>query len=97
MEDNQNTMKRVIIRWATTALVSGCAGLAGFALAGTAQADPEDVGGTSGRWCPGQELPLSGYPPHPKVWNMYMCHDWYTMYNADNDTWTVVEGIRPFA
>ena len=90
------TMKRVIAGLATTMLMSGCAGMTGLALASTVRADP-DSDGTSGRWCPGQPLPLTSYPPHPKVWQMDFCHDWYTLYNADNGTWTVVEGIRPFA
>lgn len=72
-----------------------CATVCGLALAGPAQAAP-DPGGGAGRWCPGQELPLSGYPPHPKVWRMDVCHDWYSIYNAANGTWSVVEGLPPF-
>jgi len=77
-------------------LVSGCAGLAGVALASTAQADP-DLGDASGRWCPGQQIPLTGYPPHPVVWKMNICHDWYTIYNDRLDTWAVIEGKPPLA
>lgn len=78
------------------ALVPGCAGPASFTSAGTAHADP-DLGGTSGRWCPGQEVPLTGYPPHPVVWKMTVCHEWYTIYNDRNDTWAVIEGKPPLA
>jgi hypothetical protein len=87
-------MKRVGL--VTMASVIACASAAGFASAGSAQAAP-DLGGGVGRWCPGQELPVSGYPPHPKVWQMDVCHDWYSIYNADNDTWSVVEGKPPFS
>jgi hypothetical protein len=76
--------------------MSGCVGLAGIAMASNASADP-DPGGPSGRWCPGQDLPLAVYPPHPKVWNKRVCHDWYSIFNSDNETWAVIEGIPPFS
>lgn len=73
-----------------------CVSVAGFTFAGSTHAAPDSLGGV-GRWCPGQELPVSGYPAHPKVWRMDVCHDWYSLYNVANGTWTVVEGIPPFA
>ena len=87
-------MKRVGLVFIASVFVS--ASVAGFASAGTVQAAP-DIGGGVGRWCPGQELPLSGYPQHPKVWRMDVCHDWYSIYNVANGAWAVVEGIPPFA
>lgn len=84
------------VAFVTMASVLACASAAGFGLTGSAQAAP-DLGGGVGRWCPGQDLPVSGYPPHPKVWRMDVCHDWYTIYNAANGTWTAVEGVPPFA
>jgi hypothetical protein len=86
-------MKLVIVGWAVAASVFG---LGGLALASTALADP-DPAGPSGRWCPGQALPMSGYPPHPKVWQMDVCHDWYSIWNLNNETWSVVEGTPEFS
>lgn len=87
-------MKRVGFGFMAAVFV--CATMAGFAFPGSAQAAP-DLGGGVGRWCPGQELPLSGYPSHPKVWRMDVCHDWYSIYNVANGTWSVVEGLPPVA
>lgn len=72
-----------------------CTSLAVFNSTASAQAAPD--GGGVGRWCPGQELPVSGYPPHPKVWRMDVCHDWYSIFNVANGTWTIVEGKPPLA
>lgn len=96
MRPDSKAIERIIMAVATTVVVSGCAGLAGIAMASNASADP-GPGGPSGRWCPGQDLPLTGYPPHPKVWNMRVCHDWYSILNSDNDTWAIIEGKPPFS
>ncbi len=41
----------------------------------------------------GERLPT----PPPKVWRMDVCHDWYSIFNVANGTWTIVEGKPPFA
>jgi hypothetical protein len=96
LRPDSKAIERIIMAVATTVVVSGCAGLADIAMATNASANP-DPGGPSGRWCPGQDLPLTGYPPHPKVWNMRVCHDWYSILNSDNDTWAIIEGKLPFS
>jgi len=68
-----------ISRLATTVLVCGGLGLAGFGLAaGTAQADP-----VAHQWCPGQRLPDDGTnpdgTPHVFTWDMNVCHTYYVV------------------
>lgn len=63
-----------ISRLAVAVLASGGVGLAGLGLAGgAAQADPG-----SGTWCPGQPLPYNG--PTDVVWDMTVCHTWYSVH-----------------
>ena len=89
------TMHR-ISRLATTVLVSGSLGLAGFGLAaGTAQADPfGHVGGncpsghTCGQWCPGESRTgLEGVK-----WDWSVCHNYVILSQGivDVDTGAVV-------
>lgn len=85
-------MRRAVVQLATSVLLCGAPGLAGFALANTAQADP---GSQTHRWCPGEPLPQTGYPSHPVVWPMHVCHDWYTIYDDRNDTMAVIQGEPP--
>ena len=70
-------MRREIVGLATTLLVSGGLGLAGFGLAaGTAQAWSGDNGGPY-QWCPGQTMNLPTGPGPTWVWDMHVCHTWY--------------------
>jgi len=70
--NNLTYMKRGIVGFATTVLVSGGLGLAGLGLAaGAAQADPYQPGGAPEQWCPGNALPAPDV-----VWDMSQCH-WY--------------------
>jgi hypothetical protein len=66
-------MKRLSVRLATTALVSGGLGLAGLGFAGTAQAFDGPH-----QWCPGQSMsPTQGGPGGEIVWDTNVCHTWY--------------------
>jgi hypothetical protein len=68
-------MKRVIVGFATTVLVSGGLGLAGLGLAAAAQADPavcNDLMCGPNRWCPG-----SASGPVNLNWDVHVCHTYY--------------------
>jgi hypothetical protein len=68
-------MKSTIVGFATALLVSGGSGLAGLEVAaGTAQAYTcNGIGVCSMQWCPGQTLPARDV-----VWDMSVCHDYYS-------------------
>jgi hypothetical protein len=77
-------MKRLIVRLATTVLVSGGLGLAGLALAGTAQAIPGWCPGDPPNWAPG------GPPGSSSVvhWDWNVCHNYHYASDGvvDDDT-----------
>jgi hypothetical protein len=92
MGDDPRFMKRLSVRLATTAVVSGGLGLAGLALAGPAAAFDGPH-----QWCPGQSLTANG-GPGPVAWDMNVCHTWYriggyatgnvsTTYGVPTDIW----------
>ena len=66
-----------IARLATTVAVTGAVAAAGLALAGTAQANPNQA--PANNWCPGQALPF------PMIrWDMNVCHTWYMVPGIGN-------------
>ena len=63
-------LKRII----AGSVLAGGVGVAGFGLAaGVAQAWPYGPF----TWCPGQQLPQTGDPSRPVVWDMGVCHTYY--------------------
>ncbi len=94
-------MTRWVARLATTALLAGGLGMAGFGLTeGTAQAwpgCPDDHPQGPCHWCPGQPLPPTGnHVTNPVVWNNNICHTYYYVYfGQGNVAQNIWDGDNP--
>ncbi|MBB5163719.1 hypothetical protein [Mycobacterium sp. AZCC_0083] len=98
-------MNRVLIGFATAALVSGGLGLAGLG-AGTAQAIDDCAPATKvngmcygpNHWCPGDSLLYltQNHVKFPVTWDMNVCHTyWHVAPEDANQGFGIYEGPNP--